>query len=118
MQRIQPDAHYQPHRLFDAICRIRGLKTDSELAEFLAVGRPLISKVRRGYLPLSAGLLLRIHEVTVFDIKWLKEMMGDRRAYQRTSDNKLVVTRARSNVDALPYNRSAAAPQTTLSGRR
>lgn len=102
MQKIRDDVHYQPHRLFDAICHIRGLRTDTELAELLEVGRPLISKVRRGYLPLSGGLLLRIHEVTAFNIVWLKEMAGDRRKFQRVSQNKLVVTRPRGGAEALP----------------
>lgn len=98
MQRIPQNVHYQPHRLFDAICRIRGIRTDTALAEFFDVGRPLISKVRRGYLPLSGGLLLRIHEVTGFDIGWLKEMIGDRRQKQRASENKLVAARPRSGA--------------------
>lgn len=99
MQQIRPNNYYQPHRLFDVIRHIRGLKSDTELAGFLEVGRPLISKVRRGYLPLSGGLLLRIHEVTAFDIGWLKAVAGDRRKLQRVSENKLVVTPARSGAE-------------------
>ena len=108
MQQIRHNIHYQPQRLFDAICHMRGLKNDTELAKFLEVGRPLISKVRRGYLPLSGGLLLRIHEVTTFDIRWLKEMAGDRRKLQRASENKLVVTPPRSAAEAPAYIRAVA----------
>lgn len=107
MQQIQHNTYYQPHRLFDVIRHIRGLSTDTELAGFLEVGRPLISKVRRGYLPLSGGLLLRIHEVTAFDIGWLKEVAGDRRKLQRVSENKLVVTPARSGAEMTHDTRAA-----------
>lgn len=103
MRQMRHNIHYQPHRLLDGICHLRGLRTDSELAKLLEVGRPLISKVRRGYLPLSGGLLLRIHEVTSLDIAMLKEMAGDRRKLQRASENKLVVTRSRRRSEELPY---------------
>lgn len=107
MRPIRSHPHYHPHKLFDAICRMRGLRTDTELAEFFEVGAPLISKVRRGYLPLSGGLLLRIHEVTAIDIGWLKEMIGDRRSKQRTSDNK-AVRRANRSVEASTYATASA----------
>jgi hypothetical protein len=107
MQKIQHNIHYQPHRLFDVIRHIRGLRSDTELAGFLQVGRPLISKVRRGYLPLSGGLLLRIHEVTAFDIGWLKAVAGDRRKLQRVSENKLIVKPARSTAEVPHYTRAA-----------
>lgn len=109
MRRIRHNIHYCPSRLFDAVRRIHDLKTDTALADFLEVGRPLISKVRRGYLPLSAALLLRIHEVTAFDIGWMKETIGDQRKKQRTSDNKLVVGRPRRGIESFPYTRSALA---------
>lgn len=51
MRKIRDSSHYQPHRLFDAICHLRGLPTDTELAELLEVGSPLISKVRRIFTP-------------------------------------------------------------------
>ena len=84
---------YEPRRLFDGLRRSRELKNDAELATFLEVGAGLISKVRHGRLPLSGALLIRIHEQTGISICALKQMIGDRRAHHRISDNKVVAQR-------------------------
>jgi hypothetical protein len=85
---IDDDIKYQPSKLFDAICKRRALKTDSELAALLEIGNAQICKVRHGVQPLSGQLLLRIHEVTGIEIRQLKILMGDRRSRQRLSRAK------------------------------
>lgn len=85
MQDSSQGTSYEPHRLLDMLCRELKLKNDNALANFLAVHNALISKVRRRHLPLSSGLLLRIHELTAIEISVLKEISGDRRAFQRMS---------------------------------
>lgn len=86
---------YQPARLLDAIRQLRGLRNDTELAAYLDVGGSLISKVRSGCLPLSGGLLLRIHEVTAIGIRDMKTLVGDRRQKQRFSPNKSFLQKKR-----------------------
>jgi hypothetical protein len=85
------DAPYKPSQLFDALCNMHKLKTDSQLAIFLGVGSAQICKVRHGVQPISAPLLIRVHEVTGMEIREIKALMGDRRSKQRPSKNKLVV---------------------------
>lgn len=109
MQPIQYNSYYQPHRLLNAITRLRGLRNDTELANFLEVGRALICKVRRGSLPISGALLLRIHDATAIEIWLLKELSGDRRQWQRASDNKIVSMRPRKCVRGIPFNDSTVA---------
>ncbi|MES2759871.1 MAG: hypothetical protein V4693_21070 [Pseudomonadota bacterium] len=89
------DAPYQPGRLFDAICKLHGLGSDSRLAVFLGIGGAQISKVRHGVQPLSAPLLIRIHEITGMEIREIKALMNDRRIMQRPSRNKLGIFYAR-----------------------
>jgi hypothetical protein len=94
MKRIKQALPYRPSRLLDAICKLRALKTDAQLARLLEIGSPQICKVRNGIQPLSARLLLRIHEVTGLEIRQLKELMGDRRSRQRASRDNLIVDKS------------------------
>lgn len=53
-----------------------GLKNDAHLCRFLDVAAPVISKIRHGSLPVSAEVLIRIHEKTDISIKDLKQGFG------------------------------------------
>lgn len=108
MKHIDDNIKYQPSRLFDAICKHRALKTDSELARLLGIGNAQICKVRHGVQPLSGQLLLRIHEVTGIDISQLKVLMGDRRSKQRPSRAKW------TNCDTCRANGTKSAGQGRL----
>lgn len=102
---------YQPSRLLDAIRQLRGLRNDTELAAYLEVGGSLISKVRSGCLPLSGGLLLRIHEVTAVGIRDMKTIVGDRRQKQRFSPNKSFLQETGNTVYELTAKQGSVRPR-------
>lgn len=70
---------YDPGALLDYLRAKLRLKNDRALANALGTGAPLISKVRSGQKPLSASLMIRIHEVTGLSIREIRDLMGDRR---------------------------------------
>lgn len=77
---------YDPNQLFDTLLDTLHLKNDAALARVLDVQPPMISKIRHRRLSVSAGLLLRMHEVTGKSIRELRDLMGDRRASYRFGD--------------------------------
>jgi len=62
------------------------LKNDAALSRALEVSPPVISKIRHRRLPVTASLLIRMHEVSELSIKELRLLMGDRRQKFRISD--------------------------------
>lgn len=76
---------YDPDRLLNALCEQLRVKNDAALARALEVAPPVISKIRHRRLPISASLLIRIHEVTGITIRDLRYLMGDRRGKFRVS---------------------------------
>lgn len=70
---------YDPNLLFDHLLDLLQLKNDAALSRLLEVEAPTISKIRHGRLKVSAGMLLRMHEVSKLDIAELRHLMGDRR---------------------------------------
>ena len=77
--------NFDPARMLDAVIRLRQLKNDAALCRELEVFHPIISKIRHRHIPVSASILLRLHEVTGLEIKDLRAMMGDRRKRFRFS---------------------------------
>lgn len=75
---------YDPNKLIDALIRRMLLKNDVALCRALEVGPPLISKIRNRTLPVSAALLIRMHEESNISIAELRSLMGDRRSTFRT----------------------------------
>jgi hypothetical protein len=77
MSKIVPaTATYNPDRLLDAIIVKLHLKNDAALSRALEVAPPVISKIRHRTLPIGATILLRMHEISDFSIRELKELMG------------------------------------------
>lgn len=70
---------YDPNHLLDTVRQLLNLKNDAALSRHLDVSPPVISKVRHFKLPITAGLLIRLHEVTEWSVKDLRTLMGDRR---------------------------------------
>lgn len=70
---------YDPGRLLDVLRQHYQLGSDAELARFLDVTRPQISKLRHGAMEMSGPILLRMHEVTGIQIGTLRSHAGDRR---------------------------------------
>lgn len=79
------DDSYNPNSLLDGLSKKLDVKNDAALSRLLEVGPPIISKVRHLRLPISASLLLRMHEVSGIKVKDLQAMMGDRRQKFRLS---------------------------------
>lgn len=82
-----PTDPYDPSRLLDALIYHLRLKNDSALARLLGIRPQRVSKIRRRANPVSAALLIRMSEITSFDIRELRQLLGDRRAKYRIGPN-------------------------------
>lgn len=78
--RAGAELQYDPNQLLDSLLEHLRLKNDAALSRALEVAPPVISKIRHRRLPVSASMLIRMHEVTGFTIRDLRFLMGDRRA--------------------------------------
>ncbi len=77
---------YDPDQLLAALLNKLNLKNDAALSRTLEVSPPVISKIRHRRLPVTASLLIRMHEVSALSIAELRHIMGDRRNKFRISD--------------------------------
>jgi hypothetical protein len=77
---------YDPDQLLAALLNKLNLKNDAALSRTLEVSPPVISKIRHRRLPVTASLLIRMHEVSALSIAELRHIMGDRRSKFRISD--------------------------------
>lgn len=67
---------YNPNRVLDAIIEKLQLKNDAALSRALEVAPPVISKIRHNTLPIGATILLRMHEISDFSIRELRDLMS------------------------------------------
>ena len=65
-----------PNRLLDALIMRKKLKNDAALCRVLQISPPLISKIRRGKLGISADVMIRMHDVFEMPISELRQLMG------------------------------------------
>jgi len=79
------ESGYQPGKLFDAMLRNLGARSDAELARILRISPTAISKIRHGRMPVSSTLLINMHEASHMEICDLKALMGERRRQFRLS---------------------------------
>ena len=70
---------YDPNGLLDRLSETLNAKNDAALARLLKVAPPVISKIRHRRLPISASILICMHEVSNITIKELRQWMGDTR---------------------------------------
>lgn len=77
---------YNPDRLLDALISKIDAKNDAQLCRHLEVQPPVISKIRHRRMPISASLLIRMHETCGIDVREMQALMGDRRTKFRMSD--------------------------------
>jgi hypothetical protein len=77
---------YDPDQLLAVLLNKLNLKNDAALSRTLEVSPPVISKIRHRRLPVTASLLIRMHEVSALSIAELRHIMGDRRSKFRISD--------------------------------
>ncbi len=85
-QTTQLAQRYDPDHLLATLIERLNLKNDAALSRALEVSPPVISKIRHRRLPVTASLLIRMHEVSALSIKELRLLMGDRRQKFRISD--------------------------------
>jgi plasmid maintenance system antidote protein VapI len=67
---------YNPNYLLDELIKKLNLKNDAALSRVLEVAPPVISKIRHRTLPIGATILIRMHEVSDFSIRELREMLN------------------------------------------
>ena len=78
-------SQYDPNQFLDELMAQFKLKNDAALSRVLEVAPPVISKIRHRRVPVSASLLLRMHEMSALSIRDLRNIMGDRRIKFRIS---------------------------------
>jgi plasmid maintenance system antidote protein VapI len=79
---------YDPDQLLASLIGKLKLKNDAALSRALEVSPPVISKIRHRRLPVTASVLIRMHEVSELSIKELRQLMGDRRNKFRISEKQ------------------------------
>ncbi len=70
---------YSPDHFLNRLLRKMNLKNDAALARTLEVTPAIVSRIRNKKAPISANLLLMIHDVSDIAIPELRRMMGDSR---------------------------------------
>jgi len=87
-ENISNQRRYDPDNLLASLIGKLQLKNDAALSRALEVSPPVISKIRHRRLPVTASVLIRMHEVSELSIKELRELMGDRRNKFRISEKQ------------------------------
>jgi len=87
-ENISTQRRYDPDNLLASLIGKLHLKNDAALSRALEVSPPVISKIRHRRLPVTASVLIRMHEVSQLSIKELRELMGDRRNKFRISEKQ------------------------------
>ncbi len=72
-------ASYCPDTFLNRLLGKMQLKNDAELARTLEITPAVVSRIRNKKAPVSANLLLIIHDVSEIAIPELRRMMGDSR---------------------------------------
>lgn len=62
--------------LLDDILKTGGIKNDAHLSRLTEVSPPVISKLRNGHLPIGAGMLIALNEITGRGIRDMKKELG------------------------------------------
>jgi hypothetical protein len=76
LKELTASPSYNPNRVLDAIISKLQLKNDAALSRALEVAPPVISKIRHNTLPIGATILLRMHEISEYSIRELRELMS------------------------------------------
>src|ERR1700739_1431729 len=67
---------YNPNRLLDTLIENLRLKNDAALSRALEVAPPVISKIRHNTLPIGATILIRMHDISDFSIRELRDLVA------------------------------------------
>jgi plasmid maintenance system antidote protein VapI len=68
-------APQNPNHFLDSVLEIKNLKNDAALARAIGVSSPALSKVRHDRLPVTAALLLKLHDYTGMSIAELRTLL-------------------------------------------
>jgi plasmid maintenance system antidote protein VapI len=68
-------APQNPNHFLDSILIIMRLKNDAALSRAVNVAAPALSKLRHGRLPVTAALLLKLHDYTGLTIAELRKLL-------------------------------------------
>ncbi|MFL6706617.1 MAG: hypothetical protein ACJ8HI_00255 [Massilia sp.] len=105
---------YSPAQLLDTMRQQLALDNDAALARELDIQAPLLSKIRNGKLPVSAGLLIRMHEASGLAIEELRGLMGDRRSrFRICARSRALSMRQGAKARPATSTRAARSGQTT-----
>ena len=63
-------------KLLDALLGKAELKNDAALSRALEVAPPVISKLRKGVLPLGAVMILKIHELLGVPVAEVRQLLA------------------------------------------
>lgn len=66
-----------PPKVIDRLRDMKQLRSDAQLCRLLQVTPPIISKIRTGRMKISAGLMIRIHEVYQLPFSELRGMLAE-----------------------------------------
>jgi transposase-like protein len=69
------DPRYDPNNLLDALKSKFNIERDSSLAALLKIDRVRVSKIRTKLIPISANLLVRMHDLADIPIADLRKLM-------------------------------------------
>ncbi|MBV6322469.1 hypothetical protein [Duganella violaceipulchra] len=92
--------YYNPDRLLDTIKEFLGLRYDASLARHLRVSPSTISKIRHRTCPVTADLLLSMHEETSLLIRDLRFLAGDFRCHTGSSARTLTAEQAQCQLSS------------------
>lgn len=81
---------YDPARFLDALALHTGVSGDAGLAKALQISKHLLAWIRQRRYPVSATLLLQIHDATGLSVRELRDLVGDRRRAVRMSDRRVL----------------------------
>lgn len=62
--------------LLDDLMKESGIKNDAHLSRLVEMSPPVISKLRNGWLPIGATILIALNEVTGRSIRDMKQALG------------------------------------------
>jgi transcriptional regulator with XRE-family HTH domain len=72
---------YDPVPLLNAISQAISVKSDNALAKALGITQGAMSKIRNKHKPISAEVLLRMHDISGLSIRYMRTLMGDHRRF-------------------------------------
>lgn len=67
----------KPHKLFDSLINLNGLKNDGGLAKALEITPTALSRIRAGKARVSDGIILRIHEKFDIEVRAIRALLPD-----------------------------------------